>query len=46
VTEPVVPETTSDEQDVGWGDEVDARERERDDDERLREDRPPHHDRE
>jgi hypothetical protein len=45
VSEPVLPETTSDEGEVGWGDEVDEEKRSRDEDERLREDRPPHYDR-
>jgi hypothetical protein len=45
VTEPVVPDTTADEQEIGWGDDLDAVEGERENDERLVEDRPPHHDR-
>jgi hypothetical protein len=45
VSEPTLPDTTSDEREVGWGEDVDADERGRSDDERLREDRPPHHDR-
>jgi hypothetical protein len=45
MTEPVLPDTTSDEQEVGWGDDLAADERGRDDDERLEADRPPHHDR-
>jgi len=42
VTEPLLPETTSDERDVGWGDDLS------DDgsDDRLLADRPPHHDQE
>jgi hypothetical protein len=36
--EPVLPETTSDERDVGWGDEPGER-----DDEWYRRERPPHH---
>lgn len=36
---PVLPERSSDESDVGWGDRPDP-----DDDERLRQDRPPHWD--
>jgi len=39
--EPLLPDTTSDERDTGWGDDRD----ERDDDERLHEERPPHWDR-
>jgi hypothetical protein len=35
---PVLPDVTSDEQDVGWGDPYD-----RDDDERFLRDVPPHH---
>jgi hypothetical protein len=45
VSEPVLPDTTSDESAVGWGDEVADEERERSDDERLNAERPPHHDR-
>ena len=40
-TEPLLPDTTSDEREIGWGDDVE------DDDERqeqLVEDRPPHYD--
>jgi hypothetical protein len=36
--EPVLPETTRDERDVGWGDEPSER-----DDEWYRRERPPHH---
>jgi hypothetical protein len=35
---PVLPEVTSDERDVGWGDEPSGR-----DDEWYRRERPPHH---
>jgi hypothetical protein len=35
---PVLPDVTSDEQDVGWGDRPDP-----DDDERLLREVPPHH---
>jgi hypothetical protein len=42
----VLPDTTSDEQEIGWGDDVDDEARAREDDVRLREDRPPHYDRE
>ena len=42
MTEPLLPDTTSDEREVGWGDDLD--EVERDDDERLVDDRPPHYD--
>jgi len=35
--EPVLPEVTSDEGETGWGDEAG------DEDERLRDERPPHH---
>jgi hypothetical protein len=44
VSEPVVPDAP-DEDDVGWGDEVAADEREGSDEERLNAERPPHHDR-
>jgi hypothetical protein len=44
VTEPLLPDTTSDETDVGWGDDEPADADERDDD-RLRDERPPHYDR-
>ncbi|HEY6744623.1 MAG TPA: hypothetical protein VI357_02790 [Mycobacteriales bacterium] len=37
-TGPVLPDVTSDEQDVGWGDRPDP-----DDDERLLREVPPHH---
>jgi hypothetical protein len=37
---PVLPERSSDETDAGWGDRPEP-----DDDERLRQDRPPHYDR-
>jgi hypothetical protein len=41
VTEPpVLPDTTSDEREIGWGDDLD----EIDDDDRLTDDRPPHYD--
>jgi hypothetical protein len=36
--EPVLPETTRDERDVGWGDEPGER-----DDDWYRRERPPHH---
>ena len=36
--EPVLPDTTRDERDVGWGDEPGER-----DDEWYRRERPPHH---
>jgi hypothetical protein len=36
--EPVLPDTTNDERDVGWGDEPAER-----DDEWYRRERPPHH---
>jgi hypothetical protein len=45
MTEPVVPDTTSDERAVGWGDDLDDAAERDSDDERLREDRPPHYDR-
>jgi hypothetical protein len=50
VTEPVLPETTSDERVGGWGDDLgEDREHggagEDSDDERFLEERPPHHDR-
>jgi hypothetical protein len=40
-----VPTTTSDEQEVGWGDDLEAIEDDGADDERLEADRPPHYDR-
>jgi hypothetical protein len=40
----MLPDTTSDELEVGWGDDLVA-DREPDDDERLNAERPPHHDR-
>jgi hypothetical protein len=43
MTEPLLPDTTSDEREVGWGDDLD--EIESDDDERLNDERPPHYDR-
>ena len=45
VTEPLLPDTTSDEREVGWGDDVPDEDRERDDDEHFNAERPPHHDR-
>jgi hypothetical protein len=44
MTEPNLPDKTSDELEVGWGDDLAAEAEERSDDERLREDRPPHYD--
>jgi hypothetical protein len=40
MTEPLLPDTTSDEREIGWGDDLDEIE---DDDERLTADRPPHY---
>ncbi|MGF7234890.1 MAG: hypothetical protein ACQSGP_08015 [Frankia sp.] len=41
MTEPLLPDQTGDDTDVGWGDE---RDNDRDDDDaRLRDDLPPHH---
>ena len=40
MTEPLLPDTTSDEREIGWGDDLDEIE----DDERLRDERPPHYD--
>jgi hypothetical protein len=47
MTEPLLPDSTSDELEVGWGDDDAASvdEADRDDDERLKAERPPHHDR-
>jgi hypothetical protein len=45
VTEPLLPDTTSDERQIGWGDDLDSAEDEGRGDERYEEDRPPHHDR-
>ncbi|HEY1486357.1 MAG TPA: hypothetical protein VGF84_09640 [Micromonosporaceae bacterium] len=45
MTEPLLPDTTSDEREVGWGDDLGGDDTDRDDDERFREERPPHHDR-
>ena len=39
MSEPVLPDQTSDDTDVGWGDEPDE-----DDVRRLLDERPPHHD--
>ncbi|MBV9487617.1 MAG: hypothetical protein JO246_16415 [Frankiaceae bacterium] len=44
MTEPLLPDTTSDEREVGWGDDLDAIDESRSEDERYAEDRPPHHD--
>ncbi len=41
--EPVLPDTTSDETDGGWGDEVASREGDPDDLDRFLRDVPPHH---
>jgi hypothetical protein len=44
VTEPLLPDATSDELEVGWGDDLsDSDEVDRDDE--LKADRPPHYDR-
>ena len=40
MSEPTLPDTTTDESDVGWGD---ADQSAYDDDQRLLDDRPPHH---
>jgi hypothetical protein len=45
VSEPTLPETSSDERAVGWGEEVSDEDRERSEDERFNAERPPHHDR-
>jgi hypothetical protein len=46
MTEPAPPESSSDERPVGWGDEREDPAYDEDrDDQRLIEDRPPHHDR-
>jgi hypothetical protein len=57
VSEPLLPDVTSDEGDVGWGDhrsesadadrdaDHDDRDNDRNDDSRLTDERPPHHDR-
>lgn len=42
MSEPDLPDVTSDEREIGWGDDLDAIER--DEDERLIADRPPHYD--
>lgn len=42
MTDPLLPDQTADERPVGWGDEDEA---DADADERLRGERPPHHDR-
>jgi hypothetical protein len=44
VTEPNLPEQSSDELEVGWGDDLAHDAEERGDDDRLRDDRPPHYD--
>jgi hypothetical protein len=41
--EPVLPETTSDESDVGWGDEASTLDSDPDDLDRFLQDVPPHH---
>jgi hypothetical protein len=43
VTEPLLPDTTSDEREIGWGDDLDAGDDDRD--ARYAEERPPHYDR-
>jgi hypothetical protein len=47
VTEPLLPDVTSDESGIGWGDDaaVDEADAERADEDRLNAERPPHHDR-
>jgi hypothetical protein len=45
MSEPTLPDTSSDEGDVGWGDEISDEDRERTEDERFNAERPPHHDR-
>jgi hypothetical protein len=47
MSEPTLPQSSSDETDVGWGDGA-GEDRDRsdaDDDERFNAERPPHHDR-
>ncbi|HVW80813.1 MAG TPA: hypothetical protein VHB69_07750 [Mycobacteriales bacterium] len=44
MTEPLLPDTTSDEREVGWGDDLDDLGDDRDRDEELAADRPPHYD--
>jgi hypothetical protein len=44
VTEPLLPDTTSDEREIGWGDDLDAIDDERDD-AAYEDERPPHYDR-
>ena len=45
MSEPTLPDTTSDERDVGWGDDMAHGDPdEADEDQRLLEDRPPHYD--
>lgn len=46
MTEPLLPDTTSDEREVGWGDDLDVVDDQGDHDEELAADRPPHYDRE
>jgi hypothetical protein len=43
MTDPVLPDTTSDENPVGWGDEA-ASDDDLDDEQRLAAERPPHYD--
>jgi hypothetical protein len=51
MTEPLLPDTTSDEREVGWGDDLDEvdeadrddDEADRDDDKRLTSEVPPHY---
>ncbi|HEX3708208.1 MAG TPA: hypothetical protein VHV76_16405 [Mycobacteriales bacterium] len=45
MTEPVLPDSTSDELEVGWGDDLDGVDDDLDHDEELAADRPPHYDR-
>jgi hypothetical protein len=44
VTEPLLPDQSADDTDVGWGDERDEAARDEDDVRRLEDDRPPHYD--
>lgn len=46
VSEPLLPDLTSDEGDVGWGDDepTDEQDAAREDEDRLNAERPPHHD--
>ena len=45
MTEPLMPDTTSDEREIGWGDDLEAIDNDERDEDRLEAERPPHYDR-